>query len=247
MQTLNVLVACEESGAVRDAFRALGHNAWSCDLKPCDPASKYSAYHVQGGAVRVVSTPWQFDELKVDRAGPWWDLLIAHPPCTYLCNSGVRWLWNTYSWTNAPRPEDIGGKVFNERRGAKMKEAAQFFVKLWNAKVPHIAIENPIMHKYGRAEIARPLHPKYSAPDQIVQPWMFGHPETKATCLWLRGLPKLVPTKNVKEEMDALPAAQRNRIHRLPPSANRAALRSKTFPGIALAMATQWSEHILSL
>lgn len=137
--------------------------------------------------------------------------MIAHPPCTYLCNSGVRWLHSD--------PE----------RWAKMREGAELFRTLLDAPIPHIAVENPIVHKYAVEIIGR-------RQDCVVQPWQHGHPETKATCLWLKNLPPLVPT-NIVEGREA-------RVHRLPPSSDRWKLRSTTLPGIASAMAEQWGDYI---
>jgi hypothetical protein len=185
---MKVLVACEFSGAVRDAFRANGHDAWSCDLLPSD-----SPYHIQGDVLSVLDQGW--------------DLMIAHPPCTFLCNSGVRWLHE--------RPE----------RWAELDKGAEFFKALMDAPIPKIAVENPIPHKYAVERIGR----KY---DQLIQPWQYGHGETKATCLWLKGLPKLVPTDIVE--------GREQRIWKLPPSPDRWAERSKTYTGIAKAMADQW-------
>ena len=193
-----VLVACEYSGTVRDAFAAKGWDAWSCDFLPTDKAGN----HYQGDVLSVLDKGW--------------DLLIAHPTCTYLTNSGVCWLHRDAS------------------RWAKLNDSAAFFLKMLNANVPHIAVENPIMHKYARNLICA----DYS---QIVQPWMFGHTESKATCLWLKNLPKLVETSNVKEKMMTLPKNQRQRLHYLPPSPTRWKERSKTYQGIAEAMAEQWT------
>jgi hypothetical protein len=193
-----VLVACEYSGTVRDAFAAKGWDAWSCDFLPTDKVGN----HYQGDVLSVLDQKW--------------DLLIAHPTCTYLTNSGVCWLHRDPS------------------RWAKLNESAAFFLKMLNANVPHIAVENPIMHKYARNLIGV----DYS---QIVQPWMFGHTESKATCLWLKNLPKLVETDNVKEKMKLLPKSQQQRLHYLPPSPTRWKERSKTYQGIADAMAEQWT------
>jgi hypothetical protein len=196
---LRVLVACEYSATVRDAFRARGHDAWSCDLLPTDGDPEW---HFIGDVFEVIDGGW--------------DLMIAHPPCTYLTNSGVTWLHK------------------DPTRWDRLDEAATFFRILLNAPIPHIAVENPIMHKYAKERIGGVKQ------TQVVQPWMFGHPEQKATCLWLKNLPPLVPTNNVKAEMDALPDNQRQRLHYLPPSADRWKLRSTTFQGIADAMAEQW-------
>ena len=186
---MRVLVACEYSGTVRDAFIARGHDAISCDLLPTDSHGP----HYQGDVFDIIEMGW--------------DLMIAHPPCTYLCNSGVCWLH-----------KDI-------TRWPKMFDGANFFKRLLMAPVDRIAIENPIQHKYARQIIGVPQC-------QTIQPWMFGHGETKATCLWLQNLPKLKPTNIVD--------GREQRLHKLPPSADRWKIRSKTYQGIADAMAEQW-------
>lgn len=194
---MRVLVACEYSGTVRDAFLSRGHDAMSCDLLPTDvPGPHYK------GDVR--------DVLHLD-----WDLMIAHPPCTFLTNSGVRWLYT------------------KEGRWKDLIEAAVFFRELLEAPIPQIAVENPIMHNYAARIIGRPH-------SQVIQPWMFGHPEQKGTCLWLRRLPKLVPTNNVRDEMNALSVKERNRIAHTAPGPLRWKERSTTYRGIANAMAEQW-------
>jgi hypothetical protein len=183
---VRVLIACEYSGTVRDAFSARGHDAWSCDLLP----SEKPGNHVQRDVTSLL--------------GDGWDLLIAHPPCTHLAVSGARW--------------------FPAKRASGEQQAALDFVRLLlGAPIARIALENPvsIISSYIRK------------PDQIVQPWQFGHGETKATCLWLKNLPKLVPT-NVVEGREA-------RVYKMPPSADRWKERSRTFQGIADAMAEQWS------
>jgi len=187
---VKVLVACEYSGTVRDAFIRLGHDAISCDLLPSDSPGP----HYQGDVFDIIVEGF--------------DLMIAHPPCTYLCNSGVSWLYKDKS------------------RWGKMKEGALFFKRLMDCPIPKIAIENPIMHKYAVEIIGR-------RQDQVIQPWQFGHGETKATCLWLKNLPKLKPTNIVE--------GREQRLHKLPPSKDRWKLRSKTYQGIADAMASQWS------
>lgn len=199
---MRVLVACEYSGRVRDAFRARGHDAMSCDFLPTDVEGP----HHQGDVLDIINDGW--------------DLMIAHPTCTYLTNAGVTWLHK------------------DPTRWGKMREGAEFFKTLMEAPIPQIAIENPIMHKYAVEIIGR-------RQDQVIQPWMFGHPEQKATCLWLKNLPKLVPTNNVKEEMMKLPDNVRQRLHYLPPSAERWKLRSTTFQGIADAMADQWGSEFI--
>lgn len=209
MKKLRVLVGCEFSGIVRDAFRALGHDAWSCDLLPCDGDPQY---HRQGDVFKILNEPFCGDNNN-------WDLFIFHWPCTRLCNSGVRWLF--------------GGKgnVRDESRWAMMERDAQSFKLLLDCGVAHIAGENPIPHKY-----AKEIMGDYS---QTIQPWQFGHGETKRTCLWLKNLPSLKPTSIVD--------GREQRIWKLPPSADRWKERSKTFPGIAKAMAEQWSEYICNL
>ncbi len=187
---MRVLVACEYSGTVRDAFLRHGHDAMSCDLLPTDVPGP----HYQGDVLDILDDGW--------------DLMIAHPPCTYLTNSGVRWLHE--------RPE----------RWEYLDQAALFFRVLLDAPVPRSAIENPIMHRYARERIGG------RRPDQIIQPWMFGHGETKATGLWLKSLPPLLAT--------VVSTGREGRIHKLPPSDDRWKIRSATFPGIADAMAQQW-------
>lgn len=196
---MRVLVACEYSGRVREAFRKLGHDAWSCDLLPADDNSPH---HYQGDVFDIIDQGW--------------DLMIAHPPCTYLTNAGVSWLYR------------------KEGRWDDMKEGAEFFRRLLEAPIDKIAVENPIMHKYAVEIIGR-------RQDQVIQPWMFGHMEQKATCLWLKGLPELKPTNSVKEEMLKLDPKVRQRLHYLPPSKDRWKIRSETYQGIADAFATQWS------
>ncbi len=192
---MKVLVACEFSGIVREAFRRRGHEAWRCDLLD----TEIPGNHHKGDIWEFL---WDTDFN--------WDLLIAHPPCTRLANSGVRWLKERNLWQ-------------------EMKSAANFFnnfVDLFlDSPIKRICIENPIQHKYAAEIIKR----RY---DQIIQPWMFGHGETKSTCLWLRGLPKLIPT-NIVDGREA-------RIHKMPGSKNQAKNRSRTYTGVAEAMAKQW-------
>ena len=180
---MKVLVACEFSGVVRDAFIRGGHEAMSCDLLPTDVPGP----HYKGDVMDII--------------GAGWDLMIAHPPCTHLAVSGSRWFKD------------------------KIKEQAEsldFVRLLLNSPIDRIALENPISV----------ISSKIRKPDQIIQPWQFGHGETKATCLWLKNLSKLMPT-NIVEGREA-------RVHRMPPSPNRWKLRSTTFEGIANAMADQW-------
>lgn len=192
---MRVLVACEFSGIVRDAFAALGHEAWSCDLVP----SEKSGRHYEGDVRALL-------HLKRGKGilGGAFDLMIAHPPCTHLAVSGARW--------------------FKDKR-KEQEEALQFVRDLMESDIPRIAIENPVSIISSRIR----------KPDQIIQPWQFGHGETKATCLWLKGLPLLVPTKIV--------GGREARVHRMPPGPNRARERSRTFEGIAQAMAQQWARR----
>ena len=190
---MRVLIACEFSGIVRDAFSRMGHDAWSCDVLD----SERPGNHIKGSVLNVL--------------GDGWDLMIAHPPCTYLANSGVRWLY-------------IDGQK-NEVRWALMGDASAFFIELLSAPIPRIAIENPIMHRHARNQIDTPY-------TQIVQPYQFGHGETKATCLWLHNLPRLTPTNCVEGRIA--------RVHQEAPSAERWKNRSRTYQGIADAMAAQW-------
>ena len=229
---MRVLIACEFSGVVRRAFTALGHRAWSVDLLPADDLgqSYYPAFTDQSGHIQT--------DIKnvLEGLHSWfpccpvapWDLMIAHPPCTYLTNAGVRHLHDHVVTRTGKRTA-----VYGKARWEAMREGAEFFKRLLEAPIPRIAIENPIMHKYAVAIIGR-------RQDQVIQPWMFGHPEQKATCLWLKNLPKLIETDNVKAQMLALPKSEQQKMHYLPPSKDRWKLRSKTFEGIARAMATQW-------
>ena len=170
----------------------------SCDLLPTDAPGP----HYQGDVSDIINNGW--------------DMMIAHPPCTYMTNSGVTWLHR------------------DPTRWEKLDQAAAFFSTLLNAPIPRIAIENPIMHKYAKERIGGIKQ------TQVIQPWMHGHMEQKATCLWLKGLPALTPTNNVKEQMLQLPASERQRLHWLPPSPDRWKIRSATYKGIAEAMAEQW-------
>lgn len=199
---MRVLVACEFSGRVRDAFRKKGHDAWSCDLIPSEP---YSVYHIQDDVLNVLNHSW--------------DLMIAHPPCTYLTNAGVRHLHDHVKMRRGNRTA-----VFGSKRWVAMHESAVFFRNLLNAPIDKICVENPVPHKY-----AKHIIDDYS---QLIQPWQFGHGETKATCLWLKNLPNLKST-NLVEGREA-------RIHKMSPSPDRGKLRSITYQGIADAMAEQW-------
>lgn len=185
---MRVLVACEYSGRVRQAFRDRGHDAWSCDLH--EPAEDESPYHLMGCAL--------------DAAGlEEWDMLIAHPPCTHLAVSGAR-------------------HFAAKRADGRQQGAIDFFMRLARLPIPRKAIENPVCV----------MSSVWRKPDQVIQPWQFGHGEVKATCLWLENLPLLEPT--------ALVSGREARVHRLPPGPNRWKERSRTFQGIADAMALQW-------
>lgn len=205
---MRVLIACECSGEVREAFRALGHDARSNDLKPAEDGSPH---HMQCDA---------FDALAAWRP----DLLIAHPVCTFMANSGSKHLYIGMSKQNGPNPE----------RWENMRAAAKFFRDLWDAFDGPKCFENPVMHGHAKQLIGRQQ-------TQTIQPWMFGHPETKATCLWLHQLPRLTPTNDVRHLMASLTPAERHRVHHMPPGPERATERSRTYPGIAAAMASQWS------
>ena len=195
-----VLIACERSGVVRRAFRSHGHDAWSCDIEPADDGDPH---HIRGDAIAAAY-------------GRSWDLMIAHPECTYLANSGAKHLYAGMRAGNGPEPE----------RWARMGAAAAFFLALWHAPIPRVAVENPVMLGHPRRLFGIP------EATQTIQPWQFGHGETKATCLWLKGLPPLVPTDIV--------AGRSARVHRMPPAPGRWKERSRTYPGVASAMAAQW-------
>jgi len=181
--SMRILIACEFSGVVRDAFIARGHDAWSCDLLPTEKPGP----HIQDDVLKILDDGW--------------DMLLAFPPCTHLAVSGARW--------------------FKDKQ-AEQADAVDFFMALALADIPHIAVENPVGI----------MSTVWRKPDQYIQPWQFGHGETKKTGLWLRGLPLLIPTKKVQ--------GREHRIHKMPPSKNRWKDRSRTFQGIGEAMAAQW-------
>lgn len=190
MRTLNVLVGCEYSGVVREAFRKRGHRAWSCDLLESEDGSEY---HIQGDVTHVLSFGW--------------DLAIFHPPCTHLAVSGAR-------------------HFAAKRESGVQQEALEFVRTLMGAPIPAWGLENPVSI----------ISSQIRKPEQVIQPWQFGHGETKATCLWLKGLPLLVPTNIVE--------GREPRIHHMPPSPTRWKERSRTYQGIADAMAKQWGDHL---
>lgn len=195
-----VLVACEFSAVVRDAFRARGHDAWSCDLLPCEGEP---AWHIQGDVLPLLAEPW--------------DLVIAHPPCTYVANSGARWLF-----------EKPG-------RWEQLAAGTAFFRAFLDCRAPRIAVENPTPHKWATEQIGR-------KPDCRAQPWWFGDRQKKGLCLWLKNLPPLVPDQPVGPPPKAgtEEAKAWESVWREPPGPRQAHNRSRTFPGFARAMAEQW-------
>ncbi|NLH61674.1 MAG: DNA cytosine methyltransferase [Ignavibacteriales bacterium] len=185
---MKILIACEFSGIVREAFRRKGHDAWSCDLLD----SEIPGPHIKGDVREILKDGW--------------DMMIAHPPCTHLAVSGAAWF---------------------KYKQKEQEEALEFVRLLLNAPIQQIALENPVSI----------ISTRIRKPDQIIQPWMFGHGETKATCLWLKNLPKLQPTNIVE--------GREHRIHNMPPNKNRWKDRSRTFSGIAEAMAQQWGRSCI--
>jgi hypothetical protein len=190
--SISVLIACEESGVVTQAFRDLGVDAWSCDVLPT--SGRLPQYHIQEPLDRVDRT----------RFGA----LIGFPPCTHLASSGARWFKD-------------------KQKDGRQQAGIDFFMDVVDNGLEYMCVENPIGI----------MSTQFRKPDQIIQPWMFGHGETKSTCLWLRGFPPLIPT-NIVDGREA-------RIHKMPPSPERSKLRSKTYQGIACAMADQWSPYLL--
>ena len=209
---MKILVACEESQAVTKEFRSRGHEAYSCDIEPC--SGGHPEWHIQGDVLPILGGWTCISTQNYTLHDIWgrWDMIIAFPPCTHLAVSGAAWFKQ-------------------KRQDGRQQQGIDFFLKIANADCDKIAIENPvgIMSTY------------YRKPDQIIHPWQYGHLEQKATCLWLKGLPKLNETNNVREEMNKLPKCQRERNHYMSPGPERAKLRSKTYPGIAKAMAEQWA------
>ena len=195
---MRVLVACEFSGTVRDAFAALGHDAWSCDFEPRETDGNH----------------FQCDVRKI--LGWGWDLMVAHPPCERLCVSGARWKYEKAGWAD------------------EQEAGLSLVADLLNAPIPKIALENPVGI----------ISTRIRKPDQVIQPWMFGHGETKATCLWLKNLPPLQPTHRDGDLFcEPTPRDRHARVHKLPPSPQRKRLRAWRYKGIAAAMAAQWGER----
>ena len=215
---MRVLVACEYSGIVREAFRARGHDAYSCDILPAEDAS-----------------PFHYQTDVFDVIGMGWDMLIAHPPCTYLCNSGVWALYPNSSYDGLV--ENGVDPIKVEERWRQLDNARAFFMALWAQPIPKICIENPVPHKYGNL-------PKYT---QTIQPYQFGDDASKRTCLWLKGLPKLsIPEESLWAQPRIVDGKKRwgNQTdggwNKLPPSETRGLERSRTYQGIANAFAAQW-------
>lgn len=204
MTAIKVLIGCETSGVVRRAFAARGHDVWSCDPLPAEDGSNR---HIRCDIRDIL--------------GDGWDLMaVMHPPCTRLCNSGVRWL-------SVPP----SGRSLADMH-AELAEGAALFSACWNAPIDSIAVENPVMHRHAKALILN-----YQPPAQSIQPWQFGHGETKRTCFWLKGLPLLTPT-NIVEGRHA-------RVHRVSPGPDRWRERSRFFAGVGEAMADQWGAHAM--
>lgn len=193
---MKILVACEESQTVTKAFRAKGHEAYSCDIETC--SGGHPEWHLQQDVIPLLQ----------DKS---WDMIIAFPPCTHLASSGARWFKQ---------------KIADGRQ----QQGIDFFMEFTKTTCDKVAIENPI----------GVMSTKYRKPDQKIQPWMFGHSETKATCLWLKGLPKLIPTNNVKHTLASLSNREKHKVWYASPGKDRAKIRSKTYAGIAEAMADQW-------
>jgi hypothetical protein len=212
---MRVGIFCETSGVVRRAFAARGHDAWSIDILPSDDGSNH---HIIGDVRDHLHDGWEL-------------IVVAHPPCTRLCNSGVRWL-------HTPPPGRTRDEMWQE-----LDEGADLFSAVWNAPVPRIAVENPVMHKHAKQRIVG-----YEPPAQTVQPWWFGEPAFKATSFYLRGLPPLVETDRLTPPKAGTEAHKAwSRVHRMPPGPDRWKERSRTFEGIAEAMADQWGGALFAM
>lgn len=220
---MKVLVACEESQRVCTAFRELGHEAYSADIQ--EPSGGHPEWHILGDVLKILNpnSPRKkgisFQTMDGERHFFWgkWDLIIAHPPCTHLAVSGARW------FKEGIKPRQL------------QDEASEFFMKFINADCDKIAVENPICI----------MSTRYRKPDQIINPYQFGHLEQKKTCLWLKNLPKLQETNNVYEDMMKLPEKERAKVWWM--GSNHSKERSKTYTGIAAAMAEQWGSYINEL
>ena len=201
---MKVLVACEFSGRVREAFAKQGHHSVSCDLLETELPTTENSKHYQGDVLDILSEDW--------------DLIVAHPPCTYLAQSGVQWL------------KKVPG------RWDQMLNAVDFFNLFLAHPCPRICIENPIMHSYAKERLINPIY------SQKIQPYFFGHPERKQTCFWLKNLPKLKVTNNVEEQILFLHPSETDRVHYESPGPERQKNRSRTYSGVAEAMGDQWGK-----
>lgn len=216
-----VLVACEESQTVCKAFRARGHEAYSADIQ--DPSGGKPEWHIKGDVIQIINGGCTFKTMdgREHHVNEKWDMIIAHPPCTYLTNAGARWLWAGYK--------------LNQERYQKGLDAKAFFMAFYNADCPKIAIENPVPSAVFEM-------PPYT---QVIQPYEFGHPYSKKTCLWLKGLPPLTPTQIIGDHIPYVSSGSYSKTHDpkykgVSRKGGAAKIRSKTFPGIARAMAEQW-------
>lgn len=229
---IRVLIGCETSGAMRRAFLAREFDAWSCDLLPADDGSNR---HIRADIRDVIPQGWDF-------------LAVMHPPCTRLCNSGVRWLDGPPTnppdaATDAERATwpDLSLDAKRAIMWRLLDEGADLFSACWNAAIPHRAVENPVMHRHAKVRIAN-----FQPPAQTVQPWWFGEPAFKGTSFFLASLPKLVPTNKLTPPAPGTDDHKEwSTIHRAPPGKDRWKIRSATFPGIAAACAKQWGDHLL--
>ena len=214
---MNIIIGCEESQAVCVEFRKLGHNAFSCDLQKC--SGGHPEWHFKMDIFKAINAGVLITESGESVFIDKWDAMIGHPDCTYLTVSANKWIKD--------QPKRKSGALVGEARREARREAIEFFMKMWNCGIEKIALENPIGC----------MSSVFRKPNQVKQPWMFGHGETKATCLWIKGFPNLKSTDIVSERVQ--------KLHLLPPSKDRAKLRSKTYVGIARAMAEQWGGKII--
>ena len=235
---MKILVACEESQAVTKALRKLNHEAYSCDLLPC--SGGHPEWHFKNDVFEIIKhNGGTLENGEKVKGSSKWDMMIAHPPCTYLAVSGARWMYDPKD-AHLPTNERAEHPRFEGRRLLQI-EAIEFVKRLWNNRIPKVAIENPI----------GVLSTKWKKPNQIVHPYHFGDEASKATCLWLRGLPKLQHTNVVgKGERvqlasgKSLPKWYSDALTKAKSAEERRTLRSKTFDGLAEAMATQWTKNI---
>lgn len=222
MQSPRVLIACEFSGTVRNAFLDRGFDTWSCDLLPSEDGSNR---HIRGDVRDILNDGWDL-------------LIVAHPPCTRLCRSGRRWLSGPGFMT--PPKQLPRGRTWESMK-AEFEDGVDLFIACWRAPIPRVAVENPVMHDIAQARMPSDL-PK----PHIVQPFWFGHPEYKATGWYLRELPQLVETNRLPEpEHGSEEWKAWNRVWRMSPGKDRGKERSRFFPGMAAAMAEQWGAHAM--